>query len=179
MKKTSSVFRIMTVLLAAIVVLGTSAMPIYAAKPAITAEAVILIDAETGNVLFEKNPDKKMYPASTTKIMTALVALEAVENEEISLSQPLTMTQEILDGLDIDGSSIALKAGESMTLEGLLQGLLIASGNDAAMVIAEGIGGSVLQFVGRMNEKAEEIGLSNTVFVNPHGLHDDNHYTTY
>ena len=107
MKKTSSVFRIMTVLLAAIVVLGTSAMPIYAAKPAITAEAVILIDAETGNVLFEKNPDKKMYPASTTKIMTALVALEAVENEEISLSQPLTMTQEILDGLDIDGSSIA------------------------------------------------------------------------
>ena len=178
MKKTSSVFRIMTVLLAAIVVLGTSAMPIYAAKPAITAEAVILIDAETGNVLFEKNPDKKMYPASTTKIMTALVALEAVENEEISLSQPLTMTQEILDGLDIDGSSIALKAGESMPLEGLLQGLLIASGNDAAMVIAEGIGGSVLQFVGRMNEKAEEIGLSNTVFVNPHGLHDDNHYTT-
>ena len=80
----------------------------YAEKPQITATAAILIDANTGNVLFEKNADKKMYPASTTKIMTALVALDAVKNEEISLSQPLSLNQEAYDKLDIDGSSIAL-----------------------------------------------------------------------
>lgn len=150
----------------------------YAEKPQVTAGASILIDANTGNVLFEKNADKKMFPASTTKIMTALVALDAVKNEEISLSQPLTLNQAAYDRLDIDGSSIALKVGESMTLEGLLQGLLIASGNDAAVVIAEGIAGSEAEFVARMNEKAKAIGLENTVFQNPHGLHDENHYTT-
>ncbi|MDO4743795.1 MAG: D-alanyl-D-alanine carboxypeptidase family protein [Clostridia bacterium] len=164
------------ILMAATLVLGTNIT--YAAKPQITAEAAILIDGQTGNILFEKNSQKRMYPASTTKIMTALVALDAVKNEEISLSQPLTLSQSAYDELDIDGSSIALKVGESMTLEGLLQGLLIASGNDAAAVIAEGISGSMEQFVARMNEKAKALGLENTVFVNPHGLHNENHYTT-
>jgi D-alanyl-D-alanine carboxypeptidase (penicillin-binding protein 5/6) len=151
---------------------------IYAAKPQVSAKAAILIDAETGNVLFEKNSEKKMYPASTTKIMTALVTLDAVKNEEISLSQPLTLSDAAFKTLDADGSSIALKVGESMTLEGLLQGLLIASGNDAAVVIAEGIAGTVDQFVARMNEKAKALGLENTSFVNVHGLHDEEHYTT-
>lgn len=164
------------ILMAATLVLGTNIT--YAAKPQITAEAAILIDAQTGNILFEKNSQKRMYPASTTKIMTALVALDAVKNEEISLSQPLTLSQSAYDELDIDGSSIALKVGESMTLEGLLQGLLIASGNDAAAVIAEGISGSMEQFVARMNEKAKALGLEDTAFVNPHGLHNENHYTT-
>ncbi len=150
----------------------------YAEKPALTAKAAVLIDAETGTVLFEKNAGAKMYPASTTKIMTALVALEAVQNEEISLSQPLALSQAAYDSLDIDGSSIGLKAGESMTLDGLLKGLLIASGNDAAMVIAEGVSGSVDAFVQRMNEKAKELGLNDTSYVNPHGLHDENHFTT-
>ncbi len=150
----------------------------YAAKPQVTAKAAILIDAQTGTVLYEKNSEKIMYPASTTKIMTALVALEAVKNEEVSLSQPLTLSEAAFKTLDADGSSIALKVGESMTLEGLLQGLLIASGNDAAVVIAEGIAGSEEQFVARMNEKAKELGLKNTTFVNPHGLHNENHVTT-
>ncbi len=150
----------------------------YAEKPALTAEASILIDGNTGTVLFEKNSTKKMYPASTTKIMTALVALEAVENGEISLEQPLVMTDELLKTLDPDGSSIALKKDESMTLLGLLKGLLIASGNDAAVVIASGVGGSVDAFVERMNQKAADLGLADTHFVNPHGLHDENHYTT-
>lgn len=166
------------VLLLVATILGSTNIITYAAKPQITAEAAILIDAQTGNVLYEKNAEKKMYPASTTKIMTALVALEAVENEEISLAQPLGLSDTAFNSLDIDGSSIALKVGENMTLEGLLQGLLIASGNDAAMVIAEGISGTVEQFVARMNEKAKAIGLHNTAFVNPHGLHDENHYTT-
>ncbi len=150
----------------------------FAQKPQITAEAALLIDAGTGNVLFEKNSEKKMYPASTTKIMTALVALDAVDNQEISLSQPLALSDAAYKTLDPDGSSIALKVGEAMSLEGLLQGLLIASGNDAAVVIAEGIAGSIEGFVARMNEKAKALGLENTHFVNPHGLHDQQHYTT-
>lgn len=161
----------------ALVLVSGNAVTVFAA-PAPTAEAVVLIDANTGNVLYEKNGDKQMYPASTTKIMTALVALEAVNNGEISLDQPLSLSQAAYDSLDIDGSSIGLKVGESMTLEGLLEGLLIASGNDAAMVIAEGIAGTVDEFVIRMNDKAKALGLEGTSFVNPHGLHDKNHYTT-
>ncbi len=170
--------RYMALSLAALVLLFSGSLPVFAEKPGITSGAAILIDAGTGNVLFEKNSEKKMYPASTTKIMTALVALDAVKNQEISLSQPLTMSDAAYKTLDPDGSSIALKVGEAMTLKGLLQGLLIASGNDAAVVIAEGIGGTVENFVAKMNSKAKEMGLENTHFVNPHGLHNDQHYTT-
>lgn len=153
-------------------------VPVYAAAPPLTAEAAILIDGKTGNILFGKNEDKVMYPASTTKIMTAIVALDAVEKDEISLEQKLRLSQTAYDTLAIDGSSIALKVGEEMTLKNLLEGLLIASGNDAAVTIAEGISGSIDAFVERMNAKATEIGLENTHFVNPHGLHNEQHYTT-
>ncbi len=165
-------------MLAALILIFSTNIMVLAAKPGISAGAAILIDAETGNVLFEKNAKKKMYPASTTKIMTALVALDAVKAEQISLSQPLTLSDAAYKTLDPDGSSIALKVGEAMTLEGLLQGLLIASGNDAAITIAEGISGTTEQFVAKMNEKAAALGLSDTHFVNPHGLHDEQHYTT-
>lgn len=144
----------------------------------ISAEAVILVDAKSGIMLFEKNPDKRMYPASTTKIMTAIVALEAVEKGEASLEQKFTLSQTAFDTLAPDGSNIALKVGEEMTLDNLLKGLMIASGNDAAVTIAEGVAGSIDAFVERMNQKAAELGLSDTHFVNPHGLHDENHYTT-
>ncbi len=170
--------RASALILAAVLLFCTADIAVLAAKPQVSAEAAILIDAQTGNVLFEKNAEKRMYPASTTKIMTALVALDAVKNEEISLSQPLTLSDAAYKSLDPDGSSIALKVGEAMTLEGLLQGLLIASGNDAAVTIAEGISGSTEQFVAKMNEKAKALGLENTHFVNPHGLHDEQHYTT-
>ncbi len=170
--------RMAAMLLAAATLFCSVNLTAFAAKPSVTAGAAILIDAHTGNVLFEKNAEKKMYPASTTKIMTALVALDAVKREEISLSQPLTLSDAAHKTLDPDGSSIALKVGESMTLEGLLQGLLIASGNDAAVTIAEGISGSTEQFVAKMNEKAKALGLADTHFVNPHGLHNDQHYTT-
>ncbi len=164
--------------LAAIALFCSANISVLGEKPSPSAQAAILIDAGTGNVLFEKNSENKMYPASTTKIMTALVALDAVKNQEISLSQPLTMSDAAYKTLDPDGSSIALKVGEAMTLEGLLQGLLIASGNDAAVTIAEGISGSIEQFVAKMNDKAKSLGLENTHFVNPHGLHDEQHYTT-
>ncbi len=154
-------------------------LPAFATEePKISAKAAILIDASNGNVLFEKNPDDIMFPASTTKVMTALVALEAVKNGEISLEQPLVFSQEAYDSLPWDGSSISLKVGEEMKLENLLQGLLIASGNDAALCIAEGVCDTVNEFVTRMNEKAEALKLKNTHFVNPHGLQDENHHTT-
>ncbi len=178
MKKTKAFARMLSASLLAFVTIIGSINITYAEKPQITATAAILIDAQTGNVLYEKNAEKKMYPASTTKIMTALVALDAVKNQEISLEQPLELSDAAFKTLDADGSSIALKVGEKMSLKGLLEGLLIASGNDAAVVIAEGIAGSTEQFVQRMNEKAAEIGLENTVFKNPHGLHDEGHYTT-
>lgn len=154
-------------------------MPAFAdGAPSVTADAALLIDATNGRVLFEKNADKVMYPASTTKIMTALVALEAVGKGEISLDQPLVLSEAANATLDIDGSGIALKVGEEMRLENLLQGLLIASGNDAAVCIAEGISGSIEAFVERMNEKAVKLKLKDTHFVNPHGLHDPEHRTT-
>ncbi len=176
--KLSILKRSSSVIFAAVVLLCSLNTATFATKPSVTAGAAILMDTSTGNILFEKNAEKKMYPASTTKIMTALVALDAVKAEEISLAQPLTLSSAAYQGLDPDGSSIALKAGEAMTLEGLLQGLLIASGNDAAVTIAEGISGSIEQFVAKMNEKAAALGLENTHFVNPHGLHNDQHYTT-
>jgi D-alanyl-D-alanine carboxypeptidase (penicillin-binding protein 5/6) len=151
---------------------------VCAAPPPLTAEAAILIDGKTGNILFGKNQDNIMFPASTTKIMTAIVALDAVDNGEISLEQRLVMSQAAYDTLAIDGSSIALKVGEEMTLKNLLEGLLIASGNDAAVTIAEGVSGSIDAFVEKMNAKAAKIGLENTHFVNPHGLHHEQHYTT-
>lgn len=147
-------------------------------EPSISAEAAILIDATNGNILYEKNADKKMYPASTTKIMTALLALDKISAGELSLEQPVTYTQSAEDTMAADGSNIALKVGETMVMDDLLKGLLLASGNDAAAIIAETIGGDIQTFVGMMNQKASELGLKNTHFENPHGLHSENHYST-
>ncbi len=141
-------------------------------------EAGILVERKTGYVLFEKDSQKRMYPASTTKIMTALLALEAVEQGVLTMETPFTVTESVLEGLDPDGSNIALKVGETMTLKGLLHGLLIASGNDAAVAIATMVAGSEVAFVDRMNQRAAELELADTHFMNPHGLHDENHYTT-
>ncbi len=138
----------------------------------------ILVERKTGYILFEKDSQKRMYPASTTKIMTALLALEAVEEGVITLDTPFTVTEDILEGLDPDGTNMALKPGETMTLLRLLHGLMIASGNDAAVAIATMVSGSETAFVDRMNARAEELELADTHFVNPHGLHDENHYTT-
>lgn len=172
--------RIVLFLMMLCVLLGSMYVPAYAdnSEPTLRAEAAVLIDAKNGNVLYNKNADKKMYPASTTKVMTALVALEKVKNGEISLEQPITYTKTADDTMAADGSNIGLKVGETMVLGDLLKGLLIASGNDAAAIIAEHIGGSIDAFVGLMNDKASSLGLKNTKFANPHGLHNTEHYTT-
>ncbi len=142
-------------------------------------ETGILIDATGGYVVFEKDSNKRMYPASTTKIMTALLAFEAIDRGEITLDTQIEIIKEMLDGLDPDGSSMDLKEGETVSLDGLLKGLLIPSGNDAACAIAHKLGeGNIRNFVDRMNSRAKELGAENTNFENPNGLHNENHYST-
>ena len=135
-----------------------------------SAASAILVDAGSGRVLYEHNADRKMLIASTTKILTALVAVEAGElSDRVKVSREAAFTE---------GSAMYLKEGETLTLETLLYGLLLCSGNDAAVAIAQHIGGSVKGFVAMMNQKAEELGLTNTHFENCTGLHNDNHYST-
>ena len=128
------------------------------------------MDVDSGRVLYEQNADAKMLIASTTKIMTALVALEQGELDEIvTVSREAAWTE---------GSSMYLKEGEELTLETLLYGLLLCSGNDAAVAIAEHIAGSEAGFARLMNEKAEELGMTGSSFANPNGLDHEDHYST-
>jgi D-alanyl-D-alanine carboxypeptidase (penicillin-binding protein 5/6) len=128
------------------------------------------MDFTTGQVLYDKNMHKRMYPASTTKILTAIIAIEKGNlNDIVTASDNVTK---------IDGNSIFLSPGEQLTLEQLLYALLLESANDAAIAIAEHIGGSIENFAKMMNEKAKEIGAYDSHFVNPNGLPDENHYST-
>lgn len=135
-----------------------------------TAKAAILINGDTGEVIYEQNADERLPMASTTKIMTALLLCEKGD-----LEKEITVTAEMLR---VEGSSMGLLAGDKVTLHDLLYGLLLASGNDAANVVAFTLGGTVSGFAGIMNKKAEELGLKDTHFVTPSGLDADGHYTT-
>lgn len=136
----------------------------------LSAHSAILMDADTGAVLYEKNPDERSLIASTTKIMTALVVLEQAE-----LSDPVLVPAE---AAGVEGSSMYLKAGERLSVEDLLHGLMLASGNDAAVALAIHISGSVDAFAELMNQKAEELGLNNAHFSNPNGLDSQGNYAT-
>lgn len=136
--------------------------------PDLTANSIYLIDANSMIVLYEKNPNLKLFPASTTKIMTAEIALE-----NYPLNEVLTVPDK-----KIAGSVIDLKPGEKLTVENLLYGMLIASGNDAAYVLSENFPGGTPAFVEEMNKKAKELSLFNTHFTNPVGYDEDNHYST-
>lgn len=141
------------------------------AMPApITAVGYVVMDLDSGRVLDARNPDKRLFPASTTKLMTCLVATEKGDlNQIIRASPAAAATGE---------SGIGLLVGENHTLKELLQAALIRSANDACVDISEGIGGTQSKFVALMNAKAKELGAKNTHFANPHGLHDPNHFTT-
>lgn len=142
----------------------------------ISAEAAMLVSLDTGNILYSKNADKKMYPASLTKIMTAVLIIENTQdfdNEIITVSEH---SLKILEGTD--SSVSGLKPGEQLTARQLLYCLLMSSGNDSANVAAEHYGGTIDRFVQMMNSKAAELGMHSTHYVNSHGLHDQNHYTT-
>lgn len=142
--------------------------------PAPQAEAAFLADPESGFVLYEKNADEKRFPASTTKIMTALLVLENVDD----LNKLVEVTEEDFEGVEADASKAGFKPGEQVPVIDLLYGLMLPSGNEAANTLARYVGGSVKDFVKMMNDRAKKLGCKNTHFVNPNGLHDDDHYTT-
>ncbi len=138
--------------------------------PTVGAQGAVLMEAESGEILLDQNGDAQLPMASTTKIMTALVALEHTKK----LDQKVKVSEE---AAGIEGSSIYLSAGEQLTMEQLLYALLLESANDAAAAIACEVAGSVESFAALMNEKAKELGLTNTHFTNPHGLDNEAHYT--
>ena len=145
---------------------------VYAEELNINSKVAIALDAQSGVITYAKCENEKIYPASTTKIMTAILAIE-----NLDLSTSVTATKEAL-AIPWDSSSIYLKKNEILTVEELLYGLLLDSGNDAANVLAEAVSGSIENFVNLMNEKAKEIGCTNTHFNNAHGYSDSKHYTT-
>ncbi|MDD2189886.1 MAG: D-alanyl-D-alanine carboxypeptidase [Syntrophomonas sp.] len=138
--------------------------------PAIIAETAIVIDANTGKVLYDKNMNDQRYPASTTKVITALLALD-----NLDLSKTVTIDAETPF---TEGSRVYLLEGERVTVEQILYALLLESANDAAVALGKEIAGSIPAFAEMMNQKAVELGAKNTNFVNPNGLHDDNHLST-
>lgn len=141
--------------------------------PAIGAQAAILMEASTGTILYGKNVDERLYPASTTKIMTCLLALENAE-----LDETVTFSETAVFSIDRDSSNIGMDVGESITMEQALHGVLILSANEVANAVGEHVAGDAESFVNMMNERVAEMGLENTHFCNANGLHDDNHYTS-
>lgn len=142
-----------------------------ASSPALSASSAVLYEPESETFLFSRDADTRRPMASTTKIMTALVAIEKTPR----LDTVVTIPQSVVG---VEGSSLYLRAGERLTMEDLLYGLMLQSANDAAAAIAYAVAGSIPDFADLMNRRAEEMGLSNTHFMNPHGLDDPEHYTT-
>ena len=173
--------RVLAVLLALLLMLANAATalaydsdhPEVLTDSDLVAASAILIDGHTGRVLYQKDPDTVRYPASTTKIMTLLLALENVDDLDATITIPKEANQYP------EGSSlVGLYTGEEMTWRTLLNVFFICSGNDAGIAIAVLIAGSEEAFADMMNERAQEIGCTNTHFTNPHGFHDPDHYTT-
>ncbi|MBQ7921799.1 MAG: D-alanyl-D-alanine carboxypeptidase [Clostridia bacterium] len=154
-----------------VLLLSSAIRPVMAeVEISVSAQAAVLMEATTGDIVFAKAEDARLPMASTTKIMTALVALENGD-----LTAPVRIAEE---AVGVEGSSVYLAAGETLTLEELLYALLLESANDAAAAIACAVSGSIEAFSEAMNRKAAELGLQNTHFTNPHGLDDEEHYTT-
>ncbi len=142
-------------------------------EPTIYSEAAVLIEAESGTVLYQKNLDEKLAPASTTKILTALIALENCSLDEIAIAN-----SSALNNIPSNYAIADIHVGEQLTVEQLLNVMLIHSANEAANVIAEHVAGSQEEFAKKMNEKAKEIGCKNSNFVNANGVENSNHYST-
>lgn len=138
------------------------------------ARAAILIEANSKQVLYDKNSSEKLYPASTTKIMTMILMFEAIRDKKLSFEDEITTSKY---AASMGGSQVYLEQGESMSLKDMFKSIAIASANDASVAVAEHIAGSIDKFVAMMNDKAKELNLKNTHFKNATGLHDDDHYT--
>ncbi|MEG2176509.1 MAG: D-alanyl-D-alanine carboxypeptidase family protein [Oscillibacter sp.] len=171
-----------------VLLMASTALPMAAAvetpdppkveDPQIRAKGALLVDLNTGLPVYAKGEHQELYPASLTKIMTALLVLEAVDSGKLTLDQMVTASASALEGLAADGSSAGIKVGETMSVENLLYCMLIVSANEACDILAEAVSGSVDAFVTAMNAKAKALGCENTHFVNPNGLHDSRHYTS-
>lgn len=145
----------------------------FKGKPTITAESAILIDASTGAVLYSKEADAKRYPASITKVMTALLTIENCSMDDI-----VTFSESAVNGIEPGSSSAGINVGAKLTVEETLYAMMLVSANEAAAALAEHVGGSIDEFAKMMTERAKELGCTNTNFTNPHGLPDENHYTS-
>ncbi len=139
------------------------------------AKSAILIEASTGEILYEKNSHEKLAPASMTKIMSMLLILEHIESGALKWAEMITVSE---NASSMGGSQILLETGEQMSVEDLFKGVAVGSGNDAVVALAEAVSGSVDAFVEAMNNKVKELGLKDTVFKNPHGLDEANHYSS-
>ncbi|KKM08893.1 hypothetical protein SY88_22495 [Clostridiales bacterium PH28_bin88] len=139
------------------------------------AKGVILMDADSGQILYEQDADARWYPASVTKVMTLLLALEAVEEGRACLDDTVIASEY---ACSFGGSQVWLEPGEKFPLEQMLIAVAVGSANDASVAVAEHIAGSEEAFVEMMNQKAKKLGATNTHFTNPHGLHNDEHYTS-
>ena len=138
-------------------------------------KSAILLDFDTGKILYSKNDNEVLPPASMTKIMSMLLIMERIDNKTLSLTDEVIISE---NAASMGGSQVFLQAGETYKVEELLKGIAIASGNDAVVAMAEKVSGSVSDFVALMNEKAKSLGLTNTKFLNPHGLDTEGHVTT-
>ncbi len=148
-------------------------IPVYAEKPQISSASAIVIDAESGQILYEKNKDLKVFPASTTKVMTVYLASRALNPDDITVG-----TKTAIDAVPKDSTNIAIDYGEELTAEQAMYAAMLMSANDACNVLAEKVSGSIEEFVKLMNTTAQSFGAENTRFANSNGLPDDNHYTT-
>ena len=175
--------KILTTLLLFTLVVGV-ASPAWAADEkkaapvadyAPSAKSAVLMDSDTGTVLYEKNKDVKLPPASITKIMTLLLIMEALDQGKLTLEDKVQTSEY---AASMGGSQIFLEPGEEMKVDDMIKGIAMASGNDASVAMAEKLAGSEEAFVAMMNERAKELGMTNTHFVNCNGLPADNHYST-
>lgn len=146
--------------------------------PSVKAEAIVLADLDSGIILYEKNMDSMRSPASLTKIMTGLLAVEAVENGEVLLDEMITAPADCWEGMDLDSSNIEIRPGEKMMFKDYLYAAMVKSANEACNVIAVAVEGSIQAFVNRMNIRANELGAYRTYFSDTNGLSNSNHYTT-
>lgn len=141
----------------------------------VSSQAVLLVNTDTGTIVFEKNADQKMYTTAFNKIMTAILAFESTDDLDNTMA---TVTEGALEDENLVFNSSGIEVGEKIAMRDLIASILVGSANDCCNVIAEKVGGSIEEFVNMMNEKAKEIGCTSTNFVNAHGMHDDEQYTT-
>ena len=173
-------FNIFTVLLAAVMAVAAlfGPVPLALTDPAIRSGSALLIEKGSGVILYQKNKDEPVSPGGAAKIMTLLLAVEAIENEHAGLLDRVTPSEAFLDGIGEDDKILGIKPGETMKLESLLYSAYIDADNDACNVVAEYLGGSIADFVGRMNQKAQQLGCTATRFTSPGGTGDASQQTT-